>query len=149
MRVGLIVKDYYKILQVDPEANLEIINNAYRTLVRQCHPDLYHTSRKARMHERMLEINEAYHVLQDPQRRAHHDANRQNAATGRQVCELPIIQFQEGAKKILMAFAIVVVLLRFFIQPLLGAALMKVLLPFVIGAYLVYRFIGKRQKSMP
>lgn len=71
------MKDYYRILQVDPAASLEVINSAYRALVKQFHPDLYHTSRKAPMGERMREINEAYQVLSNTHTRAQYDQKYQ------------------------------------------------------------------------
>ena len=59
-------KDYYSILQVHPEAELEVISAAYARLARKYHPDVnldYKTS------ARMAEINEAYEVLSDYEKR--------------------------------------------------------------------------------
>ena len=67
------MKDYYKILQIHPEASQEVLNTAYRTLVRQYHPDVYHTRLKSRMTEKMQEINEAYQVLSSEPSRAEYD----------------------------------------------------------------------------
>lgn len=55
-----IFKDYYHILQVHYDASPEIIKAAYRKLCTLYHPD---TSKNANEDVRMLEINEAYHVL--------------------------------------------------------------------------------------
>jgi len=64
-------KDYYKILGVDRKARIEDIKRAYRKLAMQYHPDRNPGDKKAE--ERFKEINEAYQVLSDPQKRAHYD----------------------------------------------------------------------------
>jgi hypothetical protein len=64
------LKNYYKILQVDPDADPEVISAAYKRLSIKYHPDT-NPSRDA--NRRMLEINEAYQVLKDPVKRAHYD----------------------------------------------------------------------------
>jgi curved DNA-binding protein len=63
-------KDYYKILGVDRTADQKAISAAYRKLARQHHPDVNKT-RGAE--DRFKEINEAYQVLGDPERRARYD----------------------------------------------------------------------------
>lgn len=63
-------KDYYKVLGVDRAANADAIKKAYRKLAREHHPDL---SKAADASTRMQEINEAYDVLRDPERRAAYD----------------------------------------------------------------------------
>jgi hypothetical protein len=62
-------KDYYRILQVDPGAPVEVIGAAYRTLLRVLgkHPDLGGSDREARL------IIEAYSTLSDPERRRAYD----------------------------------------------------------------------------
>ncbi len=62
--------NYYRILQVDPEAEPEIIEAAYRRLVRMYHPDL---NNSADATTRMQDINAAYDILGDPTRRAQYD----------------------------------------------------------------------------
>lgn len=66
-------KNYYKILQVDPSAEAEVIAAAYKRLSIKYHPD---TNRSPDAHRRMQEINEAYDVLKDPARRRQYDLNR-------------------------------------------------------------------------
>lgn len=63
-------KNYYKILQVDPSAESEVIIAAYKRLSLKYHPD---TSSSPEANRRMQEINEAYQVLKDPIRRADYD----------------------------------------------------------------------------
>lgn len=65
--------DYYRILQVDPQAEPEIVTAAFRVLARRLHPDRDLTG----VHEvRMAEINRAYAVLRDPAKRKQYDAER-------------------------------------------------------------------------
>lgn len=66
-------KDYYRILEVHPEASQEVMNKAYKTLVQKFHPDRYHVTNKSVMEEKMREINEAYEVLSDPKLRENYD----------------------------------------------------------------------------
>jgi curved DNA-binding protein CbpA len=65
--------DPYKILQVDPEAEDEVIAAAYRRLARKYHPD---TAIGAEAAGRMEAINAAWEVLGNPKRRAAHDRHR-------------------------------------------------------------------------
>ena len=61
-------KDYYKILGVAKNASPQEIKRAYRKLALQYHPDKNFGSA-----ERFKEINEAYQVLSNPQKRAQYD----------------------------------------------------------------------------
>lgn len=64
-------KDYYHILQVHHDASPDVIKAAYRKLCTLYHPD---TSRNDNQMARMMDINEAYRTLSDPDKRAayHH-----------------------------------------------------------------------------
>src|SRR5512134_1376850 len=64
-------KDYYKILGVERNASEDEIRKAYRKLAMQYHPDRNPNDKQAE--ERFKEINEAYQVLSDSQKRAHYD----------------------------------------------------------------------------
>lgn len=64
-------KDYYQILGVDRNADQKEIRKAYRRLARQHHPDVNPGDRSAQ--ERFKEINEAYQVLSDPEKRQRYD----------------------------------------------------------------------------
>ncbi len=65
--------DPYKILQVDPEAEDEVISAAYRRLARKYHPDVATGEDSA---ARMLAINAAWAMVGDPVRRAAYDRER-------------------------------------------------------------------------
>lgn len=65
--------DYYKILQVSPDAEQEVIEAAYRHLARKYHPDV---NKSPHATERMRLINEAFETLGDPHKRTEYDARR-------------------------------------------------------------------------
>ena len=66
-------KDYYKILEVHPEATLEVIKKAYQTLTLRYHPDRHIPPRKKWAEEKFKDLSEAYHVLSDPIKRRDYD----------------------------------------------------------------------------
>ena len=63
-------RDYYDILGVERGASEADIKRAFRKLAQQWHPDV---NRDASADERFKEINEAYQILSDPQRRQAYD----------------------------------------------------------------------------
>jgi curved DNA-binding protein len=66
-------KDYYKILGVGKNANEADIKKAFKVAARKYHPDMHPEAQKAAMTEKFKEINEAYEVLSDKQKRAVYD----------------------------------------------------------------------------
>jgi curved DNA-binding protein len=64
-------KDYYKTLGVSRDADEKEIHRAFRRLARKHHPDVNPGDPEAE--ERFKEINEAYEVLSDPEKRAKYD----------------------------------------------------------------------------
>lgn len=63
-------KDYYQILGVDRNASDEQIRKAYRRLARKYHPDV---NKSAEAESKFKDINEAYEVLKDPEKRQRYD----------------------------------------------------------------------------
>jgi curved DNA-binding protein len=64
-------KDYYKVLGVERKASADDIRKAYRKLAMQFHPDKNPGDKKSE--DKFKEINEAYQVLSDDQKRARYD----------------------------------------------------------------------------
>ncbi len=65
-------KDYYKILNVNKDATQDDIKKAFRKLARKYHPDLNPGDKSAE--EKFKEINDAYAILSDPQKRSEYDS---------------------------------------------------------------------------
>lgn len=70
--MGLEYKDYYKLLGLERSASADDIRKAFRKLARQYHPDVAKNKKEAE--EKFKEINEAYEVLSDPEKRQKYDA---------------------------------------------------------------------------
>ena len=70
-------EDYYSILGLEKNATEEEIKKVYRELVKKYHPDHYPDDlteeEKAQMEEKFIEIQEAYDILSDPDKRAKYD----------------------------------------------------------------------------
>lgn len=64
-------RDYYEVLGVAREATVEEVKLSYKKLARKYHPDV--ADDKADAEVRFREINEAYSVLSDQEKRAHYD----------------------------------------------------------------------------
>ena len=65
-------RDYYKVLGVERTASADEIRGAYRKLARKYHPDVNPNNKEAEA--RFKEINEAYQVLSDAEKRKKYDA---------------------------------------------------------------------------
>jgi curved DNA-binding protein len=64
-------KDYYKVLGVERKASEQEIKRAYRKLALKFHPDRNPNDKQAE--DKFKEINEAYQVLSDPEKRSRYD----------------------------------------------------------------------------
>ncbi|MDX1901749.1 MAG: DnaJ C-terminal domain-containing protein [Gammaproteobacteria bacterium] len=74
-------RDYYKILGVARDAKLDEVKRAYRKLARKFHPDV---SKEPNAEERFKEVQEAYEVLKDPQKRSAYDQLGSNWQSGQE-----------------------------------------------------------------
>src|SRR3989442_14844294 len=63
-------RDYYEVLGVSRSADEEEIKKAFRRLAKQYHPD---ANKEQGAEARFIEVNEAYEILSDPQKRAAYD----------------------------------------------------------------------------
>jgi curved DNA-binding protein CbpA len=63
------MRNLYDVLEISPNASNEVIKSAYRALAKKYHPDLGISS----LNESMAELNHAYEVLSDPEKRREYD----------------------------------------------------------------------------
>lgn len=68
-------QDYYKTLGISQNASKDEIQRAYRKLARKYHPDV---NKDKDAEERILQINEAYQVLKDPEKKKIYDTYGEN-----------------------------------------------------------------------
>lgn len=66
------MKDYYAILEIPENADIQKIKRAYRKLAKRYHPDVVRDD--AVKMQRMYDIQEAYECLGDPENRKRYDA---------------------------------------------------------------------------
>ena len=88
-------KNYYDILQINKNASPEIIEKAYKTLAKKYHPDLQEESNKKEAEEILKEINEAYEILSNPNKKALYDQNLRNTTISQEDYEKMYEQNEE------------------------------------------------------
>lgn len=74
-------KDYYKVLNVEKNASDDDIKQAYRRLARKYHPDV---SKEANAEDKFKNLQEAYEVLKDPEKRKAYDQLGSNWKQGQE-----------------------------------------------------------------
>lgn len=67
------MSNLYELLEVSEKASKEIIEKAYKVLAKRYHPDLQEEKDKKQAEEKMKQINEAYTILIDDERRKAYD----------------------------------------------------------------------------
>jgi curved DNA-binding protein len=93
-------RDYYKILGVERAVTADQLKTAYRRLARKYHPDV---SKEKNAEERFKEVQEAYEVLKDPEKRAAYDQLGSEWKSGQQFHPPPDwgsgFEFSGGAER--------------------------------------------------
>jgi curved DNA-binding protein len=91
-------QDYYETLGVSRDASKEEIQKAFRKLARRYHPDV---SSSKEGEEKFKQINEAYEVLRDPEKRKRYDALGANWQAGQEFTPPPGWEnvFQFGGRR--------------------------------------------------
>jgi curved DNA-binding protein len=74
-------KDYYEVLGIDRKASQDDIKHAYRRMARKFHPDV---SKEPQAEEKFKNVQEAYEVLKDPEKRAAYDQLGSNWKQGQE-----------------------------------------------------------------
>lgn len=67
------MSNLYEILEVSEKASKEVIEKAYRVLAKKYHPDLQMQEEKQNAEKRMKQINEAYDILSNEEKRKEYD----------------------------------------------------------------------------
>lgn len=76
--------NHYQTLGVSPQANSQEIKAAYRDLAKRCHPDV---SPENQHHGDIVQINGAYEVLRDPEKRRHYDQSLRSGGNYQHQCD--------------------------------------------------------------
>jgi len=66
------VTSYYSLLEVDPKADQQTLKQAYLTKIKEWHPDK-NPDRAEEAEEKTKTLNQAYHILRDPEQRKNYD----------------------------------------------------------------------------
>ena len=82
------MKNYYEILEVDKNASDEIIKVAYKALVKKYHPDLKEGNAKINAENKIKQINEAYDILSNPEKKYEYDQNLINEDISKEQYEI-------------------------------------------------------------
>lgn len=77
-------KDYYEWLEISRNASPEVIEKAYKALVKKYHPDLQEDEAKIEAEDIMKHITEAYSVLSDNIKKAEYDATLQDESISKE-----------------------------------------------------------------
>ena len=72
-------RDPYRILQVQPDADPDVVRAAYRVLARKLHPDGADAPLDESAQRRMTDLNWAYALVRDPGARARWESDRRRA----------------------------------------------------------------------
>ena len=82
------MKNYYEILEVDKNASDEIIKVSYKALVKKYHPDLKEGTSKINAEDKIKQINEAYDILSNPEKKYEYDQNLINEDISKEQYEI-------------------------------------------------------------
>lgn len=122
--------DYYTVLQVDPQAEIEVIQAAYHRLAAKYHPDVDPSPGAT---EKMKLLNAAYEVLSHPEKRRAYDISR--AGPRWQGGPAPRATPRQWPAWWLFPVAVVVVTLAIRVSP----RLILILGPLVLVLWLLWR----------
>ena len=70
------MSNLYEMLEVSEKASKEVIDKAYHVLVKKYHPDLQQGEEKQKAEEKMKQINEAYEILSNEEKRKEREVGK-------------------------------------------------------------------------
>ena len=95
------MKDYYELLEVNKNASDDTIKKVFRMLIKKNHPDLFEGKEKTKAEERVKELNEAYEILSDKEKRKKYNEElEQNNVNSYEAIET-LIQENEYLKSVI------------------------------------------------
>ena len=89
----------YEILEVSEKASKEVIEKAYHVLAKKYHPDLQQEVQKQEAEKKMKQINEAYEILSDEEKRKEYDITLEQERQMQKQQELQKLQRQKEESK--------------------------------------------------
>lgn len=95
------MKDYYELLEVSKNASTDTIKKVFRILIKKNHPDLFEGEEKTKAEEKVKELNEAYEILSDKERRAKYDAELEQNSSNADLTIETLIQENEYLKSVI------------------------------------------------
>jgi curved DNA-binding protein CbpA/Flp pilus assembly protein TadD len=120
-----LMKTYYDILGVPPQADQEEVKSAFRKVVKAVHPDLNGGDRLAE--QRSKQINRAYEVLKDPKLRERYDSHLRSKRSRLRMLAITML-VSAG-----LVSSATLLLLSFFIKPDTGATVARISTPMEDG----------------
>lgn len=94
------MSNLYEILEVSEKASKEVIDKAYHVLAKKYHPDLQKDGEKKKAEDKMKQINEAYEILSDEEKRKQYDEElRMQREEQKRIEEMKNVQQEQNTKK--------------------------------------------------
>jgi curved DNA-binding protein CbpA len=135
--------DYYDLLKVPRSANPAEITRAYKAAVGRYHPDRHEQNDLQELaEERLKQLNEAYSVLSDPQRRAMYDAGARGPSLGQRVGPMPPVS-PHALRRSLLMWGGLLLLLPVIVRTIGNPRLFSAILLAFVG-WRIYRRFRRR-----
>ena len=94
------MSNLYEILEVSQKASKEVIDKAYHVLAKKYHPDLQKDDEKKKAEDKMKQINEAYEILSNEEKRKQYDEElRIQREEQKRIEEMKNVQQEQNTKK--------------------------------------------------
>lgn len=136
--------DYYDLLKVQRSASAAEITRAYKAAVARYHPDRHQQNDLQELaEERLKQLNAAYSVLSDPQRRAMYDAGARGPSLDQGVGPMPPVS-PRALRRSLLMWAGLLLLLPVVVRTIGSPRLFSAILLAFVG-WRIYRRLRRRR----